>query len=77
MCPIYSTGPSISPKSPDMWDTRVLKRRSFSLDTATDYLLGASVDSLDNGDNQFATYFNEVQKVQSIMSKLGFVFWPA
>ena len=35
----------------------------YTLDTATDYLLGASVDSLDNGDNQFATHFNEVQRI--------------
>lgn len=46
-------------------------RDSYSLDTATDYLLGASVESLENGDNQFATYFNEVQRVQSNLSKVG------
>ena len=47
-------------------------KRRYTLDTATDYLLGASVNSLDDGDNEFATYFNEVQRVQSIMSKAGY-----
>ena len=44
---------------------------SFTLDTSTDYLLGASVDSLENGGNQFATHFDEVQRVQAIVAKIG------
>jgi len=43
----------------------------YTLDTATDYLLGSSVDSLDHGDNGFARYFNEVQRVQSTISRAG------
>ncbi|KAL8831541.1 MAG: hypothetical protein Q9191_000819, partial [Dirinaria sp. TL-2023a] len=44
---------------------------SYTLDTATDYLLGASVNSLDTEDNDFATYFDEVQRVQSLVARAG------
>ena len=37
----------------------------FTLDTATDYLLGKSVDSLDDPATEFAAAFAEVQRVQN------------
>lgn len=43
----------------------------FTLDTATDFLLGKSVDSLDHPEAPFPTAFNEVQRVQNIISKCG------
>ena len=43
----------------------------FTLDSATDYLLGKSVDSLSNPDTKFATAFAEVQKIQNEMSRAG------
>lgn len=43
----------------------------FTLDSATDYLLGKSVDSLDNPQAEFATAFAEVQKVQSLITRSG------
>ena len=57
----------------------------FTLDSATDYLLGKSVDSLDNPQAEFATAFAEVQKVQNLITRSGgfsfFIpkgaFWPS
>ena len=43
----------------------------FTLDSATDYLLGKSVDSLTNPDTKFATAFAEVQQVQNDMGRAG------
>ena len=43
----------------------------FTLDSATDYLLGKSVDSLRNPDTKFATAFADVQKVQNEMTRVG------
>lgn len=43
----------------------------FTLDTATDFLLGQSVDSLNNPQTEFATAFGEVQRVQNMVSKAG------
>lgn len=43
----------------------------YTLDTATDYLLGASVNSLDKEDNDFTTHFDEVQRVQSLVARAG------
>lgn len=43
----------------------------FTLDSATDYLLGKSVDSLENPQAEFATAFAEVQKVQSLIIRSG------
>ena len=43
----------------------------FTLDAATDYLLGESVQSLANPQVQFAEAFEEVQRVQSVLSRTG------
>jgi len=43
----------------------------FTLDAATDFLLGKSVDSLHNGQSEFATAFAEVQRVQSLIARAG------
>lgn len=43
----------------------------FTLDAATDFLLGKSVDSLENGEVEFAQAFAEVQRVQSLIARLG------
>ena len=43
----------------------------FTLDSATDYLLGKSVDSLENPQVEFATAFAEVQKVQDLITRSG------
>ena len=43
----------------------------FALDSATDFLLGKSVDSLDNPQVEFASAFAEVQKVQNMITRLG------
>ena len=43
----------------------------FTLDSATDYLLGRSVDSLSNADTGFAAAFADVQKVQNEISRAG------
>ncbi|KAL9101839.1 MAG: hypothetical protein Q9163_002942 [Psora crenata] len=43
----------------------------YTLDAATDYLLGQSVDSLDNPQAEFAEAFAEVQRVQSIIARAG------
>ena len=43
----------------------------FALDSTTDYLLGKSVNSLDNPQAEFATAFAEVQKVQNLITRSG------
>lgn len=43
----------------------------FTLDSATDYLLGKSVDSLDQPEAEFASAFAEVQRVQSLTTRSG------
>lgn len=45
----------------------------FSLDAATDYLLGNSVGSLEDHTSEFAAAFNEVQHVQSLKMRAGSV----
>jgi cytochrome P450 len=45
----------------------------FSLDAATDYLLGDSVGSLEAQTSDFAAAFNEVQRVQALKSRAGSV----
>lgn len=39
----------------------------FSLDAATDFLLGQSVNSLQEGANSFAKAFGEVQRMQGLI----------
>lgn len=43
----------------------------FSLDTATDFLFGQSVNSLQNGQTEFAEAFTEVQRVQAVIARAG------
>ena len=43
----------------------------FTLDAATDFLLGKSVDSLQNSQTEFADAFTEVQRVQAIIARAG------
>lgn len=43
----------------------------FTLDAATDFLLGRSVDSLTNPEGDFAEAFGEVQHVQSLIARAG------
>ncbi|KAL8943420.1 MAG: hypothetical protein Q9216_001058 [Gyalolechia sp. 2 TL-2023] len=43
----------------------------YTLDAATEYLLGRSVDSLGNTDSQFAQAFGEVQRIQNIRVRAG------
>ncbi|OIW27278.1 cytochrome P450 [Coniochaeta ligniaria NRRL 30616] len=43
----------------------------MTLDVTTDYLLGASVNSLDNPKSEFARAFNEVQRIQMMITILA------
>jgi cytochrome P450 len=43
----------------------------FSLDASTHFLYGESVNSLDNPNSEFATAFDEVQRVQVLEGRLG------
>ena len=43
----------------------------YTLDAATDFLLGKSVDSLDNGQTEFAQAFADVQNAQSLIARAG------
>lgn len=43
----------------------------YTLDTSTDFLLGKSVDSLHNPNNEFAEAFDLVQRIQSIRTRAG------
>lgn len=44
----------------------------YTLDVATDFLLGRSVDSLTHQQARFAQAFNEVLRLQSIIARLGY-----
>ncbi|KAL3419033.1 cytochrome P450 52A5 [Phlyctema vagabunda] len=43
----------------------------YTLDAATDFLLGSGVGSLENGDLEFGKAFGEVQRVQNIIARAG------
>jgi cytochrome P450 len=43
----------------------------FSLDAATDFLLGDSVGSLEDHTSEFVAAFNEVQRVQALKARAG------
>ena len=43
----------------------------FTLDAATDFLLGTSVNSLQGSHTEFANAFTEVQRVQAIIARAG------
>jgi hypothetical protein len=45
----------------------------YTLDTATQFLLGQIVNSLQNLETKFADAFSNAQRVQIIVRKLGFV----
>ena len=45
----------------------------YTLDAATHFLLGRSVGSLENGDQEFAIAFGEAQRVQNIITRAGYV----
>ncbi|KAF2402250.1 cytochrome P450 alkane hydroxylase-like protein [Trichodelitschia bisporula] len=47
----------------------------FTLDTATDFLLGTSVDSLHEPATTFASAFNTVQHIQSLIARAGTFNW--
>ncbi|KAF9630735.1 Cytochrome P450 [Lasiodiplodia theobromae] len=47
----------------------------YTLDAATDFLLGCSVESLDNPQAKFAQAFADVQHVQGLIAKSGPVNW--
>lgn len=45
----------------------------YTLDAATHFLLGRSVQSLDLPEQEFAAAFGEVQRVQNIIARAGYV----
>lgn len=47
----------------------------YTLDAATDFLLGRSVESLEHDETAFATAFNDVQHIQSIIARAGPLNW--
>lgn len=47
----------------------------YTLDAATDFLLGRSVESLEHDETAFATAFNDVQHIQSIIARSGPLNW--
>ena len=53
----------------------MLTLRSMTLDAATDFLLGRSVDSLSQSQNDFAHAFNRIQHIQSLIARLGPFKW--
>ncbi|ODA76588.1 hypothetical protein RJ55_07858 [Drechmeria coniospora] len=47
----------------------------YTLDVATDFLLGTDVKSLTNPKQEFADAFNEVQRVQNIITRTNKLHW--
>jgi cytochrome P450 len=47
----------------------------FTLDASTDFLLGRSVDSLKHAQTSFATAFNDIQRIQSMIARTGTFNW--
>ncbi|KAJ4405018.1 hypothetical protein N0V91_005563 [Didymella pomorum] len=47
----------------------------YTLDAATHFLLGVSVDSLENPQTKFADAFGNAQRVQSIIARVGPLNW--
>lgn len=45
----------------------------YTLDSATDFLLGQSVNSLEVEEQEFAIAFAEVQRIQNLISRVGYV----
>jgi cytochrome P450 len=48
----------------------------YTLDAATHFLLGRSVGSLEDAEMEFAGAFAEVQRVQNIITRAGYVPFP-
>ena len=51
----------------------ILTRISYTLDIATDFLFGRSVASLDDSEAKFAGAFAQIQSVQSLIFRAGYV----
>lgn len=49
----------------------------YTLDAATHFLLGRSVESLERGEGEFANAFNEVQRVQNMIARAGYFPLPS
>lgn len=49
----------------------------YTLDSATDFLLGNSVNSLEIPKQEFAEAFGEVQRVQNIIARSGYVLFAS
>jgi len=47
----------------------------YTLDAATQFLMGKSVHSLSHNQVEFAQAFNEIQRVQSLISTMGALGW--
>jgi cytochrome P450 len=47
----------------------------YTLDAATHFLLGRSVDSLEIQEQEFAEAFSEAQRIQNIITRAGYVFY--
>lgn len=47
----------------------------YTLDTATHFLLGRSVGSLELDEREFSDAFNEVQRVQNLITRAGYVLF--
>jgi cytochrome P450 len=47
----------------------------YTLDAATHFLLGRSVDSLSTPEQEFAEAFGEVQRVQNLIARAGYAFY--
>jgi hypothetical protein len=48
----------------------------YTLDAATHFLLGRSVGSLEDAEMEFAGAFAEVQRVQNIITRAGYIPFP-
>lgn len=69
MSRIFSSGSNDSTLYDRSLDTD--QSHSFTLDAATEFLLGRSVDSLHNPQTGFAEAFAEVQATQSVIARAG------
>lgn len=47
----------------------------FTLDASTDFLLGRSVDSLKHSQLAFVIAFNDIQRIQSLIARVGKFNW--
>jgi cytochrome P450 len=47
----------------------------YTLDSATDFLLGHSVNSLETPNQEFANAFGEVQRIQNILTRAKYAFF--